>query len=190
MSTYIYIHITYIKKQQQQKHHTASHKPSPHCSYHAGSTPCRAWLPRLGCEVVLLPIALYRAHWDPDVLHDVTCIRGMSTMYTWYTWIIFYVCYVSYLPNCHGWSWGLGKTFWWDSDSSIGRYFLAEEMMKWSFNKIIIKDILDALRKCQPLLKCWWSDDFATLGRYLKKSWQNKGLWLIVHTFTYPCCMN
>jgi len=111
------------------------------------------------------------------------CIHGIHELF-------FYVCYVSYLPNCHGWSWGLGKTFWWASDSSIGRYFLAEAMMKWSFNKIIIKDIRDALRKCQPLLKCWWSDDFALLGRYLKKSWQIKGLWLIVHTFTYPCCMN
>ena len=41
--------------------------------------PRPAWLPRLGCEVILLPIALFRAHRDPDVLHG---------MYTWYAYMV------------------------------------------------------------------------------------------------------
>ena len=86
MSTYIYIyiHITYIKKQQQQKHHTASHKPSPHCSYHAGSTPCRAWLPRLGCEVVLLPIALMCYMMLHVYVVCLQCIHGIHELFSMY----------------------------------------------------------------------------------------------------------
>lgn len=159
-------HISHILKKNSKKHHKPSHKPSPHCCYHAGSTPpCLAPPTRVRSHLASdRPVSGAPGPWCVTWYVYMVCIHGM------YTWIIFYVCYVMYhifLPNAHGWSWGLGKTFWWDSDSSIGRYFLAEEMMKWSFNKIIINDILDALSRCQTLLKCWWSDDFALLGRYL-----------------------
>ena len=123
----------------------------------------------------------------------MVCLQCIQGMHTWYVYMNCFLCMLCismcymFLTNCHGWSWGLGKAFWWYSD----RYFLAEEMMKWSFNKIIIKDILDALSRCQTLLKCWWSDDFGLLGRYLFPSWQitvKDCDWSSTHSHIHAAC--